>query len=699
MLGLLTMPSKIFPQSPSPRSSRTPSSSNAPIHRLNWGIFEVAYAPPKRPCSGLLAASRSWLALYRSFPFAVKLVTELFHIAPFKFTAYTLSCIWTMVSAVLSLYMCSVALDLISIPTPCLEGLEAISSGPLATLAYSCIASTLVSTLMERVKKDASLDLRGELRSHFLPKLVNARLQTTDPIVVASLPSPWQFEEVAPGWDIVESLCFRLGSLSIVTIQHTILVLLYFRRQTLESKLLLLFCVYYPLSLCMMPCNGIGGAEYVFWTKNPFYRRLASLYTLIFSPDFEQDIRKAGISKLLSAEFSTTSAKLPTHRPDAVSLAANDIPRPLIWDLINSIVADLPVLAFISTLSWTTPTNAITKSLLLRLMTQLIRNNFDFCMGSSLSLSSICAQAEKFYGSLPNEDTFTNLQVDESSTPKKVTTAQGGMSVRLSNVNLFHGTPQRSLLRRLSLRVQPGQVVAIVGSNGSSKSVLLKLLSRMMDPSSGDILIDDEPIEASTLQSFREVVTVLSQSPQELYPVSLRENIAFGTTADVQRDSDLIDQAARLGGASDLLLRVGHDALPCAVPLLGQSMGVSPPAVVQARNAALASNRPVQLTREEVQRVLASRAIFRLLSRQCRLVLVDDALSELDPLSEMNVMKNIIQVSQGKTVVYVAHRLNQLITQADVIVCMEEGQVVEQGTHQELIRARGVYATLYSTTA
>ncbi|KAJ8700341.1 hypothetical protein PTI98_003375 [Pleurotus ostreatus] len=678
------------------RVSRTPdhhtpqspqiSTERHGLRRLRWGIFEIAFEPPSRRYAFLGCVS-SWPRIPPSVPYAARLLRDVFSIAPFTFATYILACLWTTGSSILSLYMAIMAVDLMSGPIQCVnDG----GMGPLPALVYSFMASTLVSTLVERMKKDTSMSLRGHLRSYFLPQLVRAKLEARA-VNDTSYPEPWQFEEVAPGWAIIEQLCFKASIFCVAFIQACILLSLYLKKTSLEFKLLVVFGVYYPILLYTIPSDGVGGAEYTFWTSNPYYRRLAALYMLIFSPKYEEDIRKDGISSFLAAEYEKTSRDLGVHRPDATALASNDIPRPLLWDLWSCIILDLPVLAFALTLPWSSPTNCIAKSLLLRLMTESIRSNVDLCLRMRSTFDDTCQQAERFY--VP----FTNVPArEELGAPSFPAASSKGMKVQFSDVRVTREDAERDVLRNLSFIVHPGQIVAIVGPNASDKSMVLKLLPRLIEPLSGAILVDNRAIESINSEALRDSMTVLLQTPDDLYPISLKENITFGLANGYDFGLDLVDRAARLGGAYELIRRLGYDAIPTVVPVLGQSMGASSKAAVDARNSAMSARRPVQLTREEMQRILASRAFFRILCNNPRLVVIGDAFSELDPVTETNILNNFISLRKGRSIIYAAHRVNNVVTQADLVLYMENG-LVEQGTHQQLLDAGGGYAAMFAT--
>ncbi|KAF4576430.1 hypothetical protein EYR36_004407 [Pleurotus pulmonarius] len=676
---------KRVPRTPDHHTPQSPQifSGRHGLRRLRWGIFEIAFEPPSRRYA-FLDCIGSWPRIPPSVPYATRLLRDVFSLAPFTLATYMFACLWTTGSSILSLYMAIMAVDLMSGPIQCVnDG----GTGPLPALVYSFMASTLVSTLVERMKKDASMSLRGHLRSYFLPQLVRAKLEAEiEAVKDVTYPESWQFEEVSPGWAIIEQLCFKASIFCVAFIQACILFALYLKKTSLEFKLLVVFGVYYPVLLYTIPSDGVGGAEYTFWTSNLCYRRLAALYTLIFSPKYEEDIRKDVYNK----EYEKTSRDLGVHRPDATALASNDIPRPLLWDLWSCVILDLPVLAFALTLPWSSPTNCIAKSLLLRLMTESIRSNIDLCVRMRTSFDDTCQQAERFY--VPFTKIPTREDPEVPSFPNPAASSKG-MKIQFSGVDVAREDATRNVLRNLSFIVHPGQIVAIVGPNACDKSTVLKLLPRLIEPSNGAILVDDQAIESITPEALRESMTVLLPTPDDLYPISLKENITFGLANGNDFGLDLVDRAARLGGAYELIRRLGYDAIPTVIPVLGQSMGASSKAAVDARNSAMSARRPVQLTREEMQRVLASRAFFRILCNNPRLVVIGDAFSELDPVTETNILNNFVSLRQGRSIIYAAHRVNNIVTQADLVLYVENG-VMEQGTHQQLLDNGGGYATM-----
>jgi subfamily B ATP-binding cassette protein HlyB/CyaB len=218
------------------------------------------------------------------------------------------------------------------------------------------------------------------------------------------------------------------------------------------------------------------------------------------------------------------------------------------------------------------------------------------------------------------------------------------------------------VLHDVSFSVRPGQVVGVVGSSGSGKSTIAKLIQRLYVPESGRVLIDGVDLAMVDLAWLRRQTGVVLQE-NVLFNTSIRENIAL---ADPAMSMERVIEAAELAGAHDFILELpeGYDT------------------VVGERGSSLSGGQR--------QRV----AIARALIADPRILILDEATSALDYESERAIQQNMKRIAAGRTVFVIAHRLST-VRQADRIITIERGRIVEDGNHEDLIRSNGRYAKLH----
>jgi ATP-binding cassette subfamily B protein len=222
---------------------------------------------------------------------------------------------------------------------------------------------------------------------------------------------------------------------------------------------------------------------------------------------------------------------------------------------------------------------------------------------------------------------------------------------------------ERPILQQLDLHIPAGSKVAIVGSSGAGKSTLSRLLYRFYDIDRGKILIDGQDIRRVTLESLRRAIAVVPQDTV-LFNASIRENIAYGNPG---ASSEQIDRAIKMAHLEQFI-----SSLP-------------------EGDKTLVGERGLKVSGGEKQRI----AIARVLLKGASILIFDEATSALDSQSEAAILEAMREVSTGHTTLVIAHRLSTVID-ADRIVVMEHGRVIEQGTHSALLALQGYYARLWA---
>jgi subfamily B ATP-binding cassette protein MsbA len=221
----------------------------------------------------------------------------------------------------------------------------------------------------------------------------------------------------------------------------------------------------------------------------------------------------------------------------------------------------------------------------------------------------------------------------------------------------------RPVLHDIQLNVEPGETVALVGPSGAGKSTLVSLIPRFYDPQAGRVTVDGHDLRRVTRQSLREHIAAVSQEVH-LFNASIRENIRYGR---LDADDAAVEEAARAANAHDFIVDLpdGYDAA--------------------------VGERGVKLSGGQRQRV----AIARALLRDARLLLLDEATSSLDSASEALVQEALERLMAGRTTFIIAHRLST-VQAADRIVVLDDGRIVQTGTHDALVQRDGLYRDLAS---
>ena len=228
----------------------------------------------------------------------------------------------------------------------------------------------------------------------------------------------------------------------------------------------------------------------------------------------------------------------------------------------------------------------------------------------------------------------------------------------------FHYVPDQPILNKISVHIQPGQKVAIVGPTGVGKSTLVSLVPRFYDPIEGRVLVDGVDAREYQLKSLRRQISMVLQPPL-VFPISIKENIAYGRP---QASDDEIIAAGRLARIHDSIMKLpkGYDTL--------------------------VGEQGATLSEGERQRITIARAILR----DTPILILDEPTSSVDAETEAAIMDGLNQLIVGRTTFIIAHRLST-VRAADKILVLRAGEIVEQGSFSELVHAGGFFASLYHT--
>ncbi len=254
----------------------------------------------------------------------------------------------------------------------------------------------------------------------------------------------------------------------------------------------------------------------------------------------------------------------------------------------------------------------------------------------------------------------TKPEIRDPKNPEKVAMNRG--AIEFDNVAFRHDGADEAIFNGLQLRIKPGEKVGLVGRSGSGKTTLTRILLRFSDIDGGQITIDGQNIAHVRQDDLRNAIAYVPQEPL-LFHRSISENIAYG---NLDADQAAIEAVAKLAHADEFV-----QELPDGYKTL-------------------VGERGVKLSGGQRQRIAIARAMLK----NAPILVLDEATSALDSESELLIQDALWKLMEGRTAIAIAHRLST-IQKMDRIIVMDEGKIVEEGTHRELLSGRGTYAKLW----
>ena len=273
-------------------------------------------------------------------------------------------------------------------------------------------------------------------------------------------------------------------------------------------------------------------------------------------------------------------------------------------------------------------------------------------------VSSLVQEAE---ASQKRINEFLKIDPEIKNRTLKNTNIQG--EIEFKNVTFTYGDTNITALHNISFKVRKGETLAILGKTGSGKSTILSLITRMYDIKQGTITIDEKAIDKVNLYDLRNSIGIVPQDAF-LFSDSIKNNIKFGK--ENATDEDVMNAAKKA---------VVHDNI----------------VNFQKQYETILGERGITLSGGQKQRVSIARAIIK----NPQILLLDDCLSAVDTETEEQILNNLLEITKEKTTIIVSHRVSSA-KNADKIIILDEGQIIQEGSHNQLVNQEGYYAELYA---
>ncbi|KAH9043588.1 HlyB/MsbA family ABC transporter [Lactarius hengduanensis] len=497
----------------------------------------------------------------------------------------------------------------------------------------------------------------------------------------------------------------RSGCSIIVLFTQVSVLAAILREQGMGSTLGFLTCLCHlvvcALTQMELSNSSLEGLAYAATTRNEDYVKMEGLKQLVSDREHRQEIVVNGLGPYLSRQFLELSCRLGNRAGEFWShFLIYQRKTNHVIHLVKWFAGELPEIAFILIVSQKLVNFPM--ALAAFTLTQSAAKNL------RLNLNSIFQQTGDFSSQLSNLRAIYAVSEIENQVvdgTEDLNPSRDGVSLEFEDVSFKYPGSKSYALRHVSFKVQPGQLCVIVGFNGSGKSTILKLTARIFDATEGTIRINGCDVRRLKLDDLRRSMAVLFQD-YSLFPVSIKDNIALGNPNHAT-DQDLINEAARLGGADSVIRRLSDnwDTYICRPDSVHDVIRIQHKdddgAIDRELRRMTGTQLPQGLSGGQQQRIAVARTFMHTLGRDTAvgLLLFDEPSAALDPVAEHDLFSRLHESRGKRTMVFSTHRFGNLTKYADIILYMNETNVIESGTHEQLMEAKGDYAHLWKLQA
>ncbi|KAG1777296.1 P-loop containing nucleoside triphosphate hydrolase protein [Suillus placidus] len=566
----------------------------------------------------------------------------------------------------------------------------------LIHVAVGRVACTVATRLLQYARSRIVIPINMSIKRFYAGHIFHSMARLDVPTFEDSAVQ----RQLESAWASTNVIMTVIRLLSQISVLFTVL------REQQDGSLLAILSFSQSIFQWYSTSKGVfGSLVWAATTTNEDYVRMQGLKHLVDNPSHRKEVVAGNLGEYVTAQFRESAKRVGDDAGEFPELRrAHTIKDRLsITSILREPMRELPQIVF--TLRAVQKPMTIPLSLASLTLINQTSNSFSATLfslfGESFSLAEQFANVRKLY----EIENVQNKVVDGTKPfPENQQALKSGISVEFRNVSFRYPGAEKYALHNVSFTIGAGQLCVIVGVNGSGKSTVLKLISRIYDPTEGTIFIDNRDIKTLRLADLRAAMSILFQDYTH-FPLSISENIGLGNPA-LAHDYDKVREAARLGGAEHFIdeLPDGFDTyldrpvkdyyagLPeGTTTLFGRSVDYSRVRGVGGLRASEASS----LSGGQMQRLAVSRTFMRSLVSETEssagMLLFDEPSASLDPTAEHDLFERLRNLRGNKTMIFSSHRFGNLTRYADLIL--------KKARTTDLLKRGGEYARIWNLQA